>query len=281
MDSVARYLVAKGLFSLIALAGAIYLSGSAAVAGLAMAAVFACVLLFGEARYTVVSARIVWDRKSYRRLALMALPLGLVMMMISLAANMPRYFVESILGTRALGVFAALTYLSIAATTLINAIGLALTPRLARLFASEERASFPLLLLRFSLLAAVPCLAGMGILVLAGKPILAFLYGPLYAADLGVAIRVMAAGAVSCAASVLGYGLTAARCFRQQVPLFLGVTAVAALAASTLIPRYGLNGAAAGLMVAAMAQVVGSVAILYFAMRQGREVRTPVAEMAV
>lgn len=281
MDSVARYLIVKGIFSLLAIAAAILLSGNAAVAGLAMAVVFACVLLFGESRRAVASARVIWNWQSFRRLTLMALPLGFVMMLISVSVNMPRYFIENSLGTKALGVFAALTYLSVAATTLINAIGLALTPRLARLYASEDRSSFPLLLFRSSLLAALPCLAGMGILALAGKTILTFVYGPPYAANIPLAIEVMAAGSVSCAASVLGYGLTAARCFRQQVPLFLGVVAVAALAASTLIPLYGLSGAAIGQIAAATAQLFGSAAILFFAMRRGRAQGPPDAALKI
>lgn len=190
------------------------------------------------------------------------------MMLISVTANMPRYFVESRLGSAALGVFAALTYLSLAGSTVVNAVGLAVTPRLAHLFACGERLDFVRKLLGMSVLAGLAGVAGMGILKLGGKPLLTLIYGSVYAANLETAIWIMGAGAVSYAASVVGYGLTAARCFREQLPLFLIVTLVAGGASYALVPRYGLKGAALAQLAAALAQLLGSTAILSSALKR-------------
>jgi O-antigen/teichoic acid export membrane protein len=274
MCSVARYLILKGVLSVLAIAAVIRFTGSAKFAALAMAAVFGGVLLIGELRFAVKSPRAIWNRTAFSSLCLMALPLGFVMMMISVIANMPRYFVQKELGSGALGVFAALTYLGIAATTMINAVGLAATPRLARLFASRDTHAFSRLLLRFCLLATLPGIAGMTLLAMCGAPLLQLLYGPAYAARVDVAIWVMAAASFTCAASVFGYGLSAARCFRQQVPLFIGVTAVAAVACSKLIPGYGLAGAVWGQIASAIAQLLGSASILYVAARRTATGRT-------
>jgi len=268
MRQVAVYLILKGLLSVAAMGVAVWLTGSALAGALAMAAVFASVLVFGELRFAVAVPRVNWNWRAFRRLSVIALPLGFVMMMISVTANMPRYFVESALGAKGLGVFAALTYLGVAATMLVNAIGLAATPRLARLYISDSRGAFPQLLLRGSLLATIPGLAAIGILATFGEPVLRLVYGQAYAAHVDVAIWVMAAAALACAASVLGYGLTAARCFHQQVPLFVVVMGIAALAMYELVPRYGLVGAAAGQIVTAVAQLSGSALILYFAVRR-------------
>ncbi len=268
MDSVARYVIGKGVLSVAAIGLAFRLTGSVEIAVMAMAAVFAGVLLLGEARFALAPARPVWNRAAFGRLCVTALPLGFVMMMISVTANMPRYFVEGSLGAKSLGIFAALSYLGIAATTVVNAVGLAATPRLARLFLAEDRAAFPRVLLRSCLLSTVPGIAGVILLAAGGGPLLRVLYGPAYAARVDVAIWVMAAASITCAACVLGYGLTAARCFRQQVPLFIGVAGVAAMASATLIPRYGLAGAAAGQIVTALAQLAGSAIILLFAVRR-------------
>lgn len=267
MNSVARYLAVKGTASVIGVGIALKLSGSAFAASLAMAAVFAAVLLLGESRFAVASPHIYWNWIAFRRLALMAFPLGVVMMLISVTANMPRYFVESRLGSNALGVFAALSYLSLAGSTVVNAAGLAATPRLARLFGAGERLAFVRKLLWMSALAALLGIGGVAILALGGKPFLTLIYGSVYAANLDVAIWVMVGGALSYAASVIGYGLTAARCFREQLPLFVTVTAVAAGASYALIPRYGLKGAVFAQIAAGAAQLLYGSAILVSALK--------------
>ena len=268
MNSVARYLAVKGMASVIAVGIALKLSGSVFAAALAMAAVFAAVLLLGESRFAVASARVCWNWTAFRQLALMAFPLGVVMMLVSVTANMPRYFVESRLGSNALGVFAALSYLSFAGSTVVNAAGLAATPRLARLFVSGERLAFVRKLLWMTALAALLGIGGIAILALGGKPLLTLIYGSLYAANLDVAIWVMAGGALSYAASVIGYGLTAARCFREQLPLFVTVTAVAAGASYVLVPRFGLRGAVFAQIAAGAAQLLYGAAILVCALKR-------------
>jgi O-antigen/teichoic acid export membrane protein len=275
MDSVARWLALKGTVSVIAVALAVKLAHSAIAASLAMTAVFASVLLLGESRFAVSSARVYWNWPAFRRLAWMALPLGVVMMLISVTTNLPRYFIEGRLGPAALGVFAALSYLTVAGSTVINAVGLAATPRLARSFATGERARFLRELSSMCALAALAGFGGIGILALAGKPLLSLIYGPVYAGNVDVAMWIMAAGAVAYSASVVGYGLTAARCFRPQLPLAAAAAAVTGVALYVLVPRYGLIGAAAAQIAGAVAQLVCASAILFSALRRPVFVTAP------
>src|SRR5271165_2677265 len=58
-----------------------------------------------------------WQRPTLARLIHLSLPLGIVMMLISLNASMPRYFVERYRGPAELGIYAAVAYLPIAGTT--------------------------------------------------------------------------------------------------------------------------------------------------------------------
>src|SRR5205807_1688389 len=67
-----------------------------------------------------------------------ALPLGLVLMLGSLSTNTPRYFIEHQFGSRELGIFSAIASLLNIAKTIVNALGQAALPRLARLFASQD-----------------------------------------------------------------------------------------------------------------------------------------------
>jgi O-antigen/teichoic acid export membrane protein len=209
-----------------------------------------------------------------RKLAVMALPLGFAMMLVSLNANMPRYFVEHWWGPQSLGVFAALSYLSVAGSTVVNAIGQAAMPRLALCYASDQRTGFVYTLAAMSAVAGALGAGGFAILALFGKPVLRVLYGAVYAERVDVALWVMGGATILYVASAMGYGLTSARCFRPQLPLFGVVTVVAAGASLLLVPRYGLIGAAAAQAIAGAVQLAGTGTILLWHM--GRRPLAPV-----
>ena len=60
-----------------------------------------------------------------------ALPVGLVLMLISLSVNVPRYFISHHHGQRELGVYSAIANLMVAGTMVMTALGQAASPRLA------------------------------------------------------------------------------------------------------------------------------------------------------
>jgi hypothetical protein len=68
---------------------------------------------------------------------------------------------------------------------------------------------------------------------------------------------------VSC---FLGYGMTAARYFRVQMPLFVLVTGSSAIACFWLIPTQGVLGAAIALIVGAIVQAVFSLGVIVHAL---------------
>lgn len=255
MDRIARSLLLKGPLALAALAVAYALSRSVAVAALALAGVYAAVWL-GYDRH---SARLVaaeeplrprWSRARLQRLAWLALPLGLVMMLISLNSNIPRYIIERTLGEAELGIYSAMAYLQVAGTTVVSALGQSASPRLAQHYAAGQYGAFRRLLLRLvGLGAGLGAAAVLGALLL-GRPLLTLLYTAEFAAHNDVLVWLMAAAGVGFVASFLGYGLTAARQFRIQLPLFAAVDALTLTACLLLIPAHGLLGAAlAGLAV--------------------------------
>ncbi len=75
----------------------------------------------------------------------------------------------------------------------------------------------------------------------------------------------MVAAAISYMSSFLGYGMTAARYFRVQTPLFVIVTATSAMACLWLLPTQGLIGAAKALIFAAIVQAVFSLGVIIHA----------------
>ncbi len=291
MDRIALSKIIKGLLSLVVLGAGVYFTGSVVWGIFGLALVWAGILVF----YDVASAHRIlqhpmkndatgeaamqgsrspehalspsWQRSTLGRLTWLALPLGLVMMLISLNTNIPRYFIEYFLGIEELGIFAALAYLMVAGNVVINALGQAASPRLAKQYAAGNRAAFLRLLGYLMGIGAVLGAGAVGVAVVAGEPILTLLYGAEYARQ-DLFVWLMVAAMVFYVASFLGHGMTAARYFKVQFPLFVVVTITTTLACFWLIPEHGLYGGAMALMIAAVVQIIGSLAIVIYAVRQ-------------
>lgn len=269
LDWVSRSTQARGLLGLALLGGLFALTGSVAwgAAGLALAGAITLVA------YDLPHARRLdrgpWlTRHIPAALPRLAAPLGLVIGLVSLTSTLPRFFVEHALGPRELGIYAALTYVTVAGSLVVTALGTALTTRLAALFAGGEVRGFVGMTLRLLALAA---LFGGGLSALAwwaGTPLLRTLYGPEYAAQAGTFVWLTVGGALGYLASGLGFAVTAARQFREQVPLFVLTTLALALACGVLVPRAGLVGAAQATLAASSLQLLGSGLIVARALRR-------------
>jgi len=249
----------------------------------AMAAVWGAVLLVYDVpqalRVGKMKAHFSMNGKSLAagmlRLAWLSAPIGVVMALVSLNANVPRYFIERELGLARLGIFAAMAYPVLAGALVIGSLGQAALPRLARHYAAGEKGAFRRLLRKLQAVSLVLGLPWVLLVAVAGKPILTHLYRPEYAAYADVFLWLSVGGLVSNAASVFGYGMTAARYFRAQLPVFAVVTAVTALACAVLVPRWHLVGAAVGMTLSALAQAVGSAGVMAHALREdgGKEAK--------
>lgn len=288
MDRIAASMTIKGILSLAIIASVVYLTGNLLLSVLCLVAVWALILVFYDVRNGVrvlrsiskekspgVSSRLLlttllglnWRPQALIALSLLAMPVGIVMGLISYGANIPRYFIEYHLGTRELGIFAALAYPMGAGTTVINALGQSATPRLARYFAEKNLRAFSSLLLKLMCLGLAVGAGGILIILLAGHTILLLLYRPEYAGYTSVFLWLGIAAVIGYPASLLGFGMTAARYFRPQVPVFLTVMLATAAGCAVLVPRLQLMGAAIALVLAAICQALGSAAVILYALR--------------
>jgi O-antigen/teichoic acid export membrane protein len=206
-----------------------------------------------------------WESKALKQIVWLSLPLGYVMLLISLNVNVPRYFIERYLGERELGFFAALAYLMVSGSMIVNALGQSATPRLGKYYAAGNSQAFRQLLFKLVVIGAG--LGGLGILVsvLAGKQILSIFYQPEYAQYADLFVWLMIAAGISYISYFLGYGMTAARYFRIQMPLFTLATATSAATSFWLIPRLGLKGAAIALIIGALVEAVFSLGVIFHA----------------
>jgi O-antigen/teichoic acid export membrane protein len=194
--------------------------------------------------------------------------LGVVLMLITLSGNLPRYAIERRLGATALGVFAAVASFQTIGAAVINPLGQTMTPRLARAFSEGDTGLFLRLAARLTGAACLLGAAGVGVALAVGRLALGAAYGRAFTPYRGLLVWMMAAGILSYAGSALGYVITAARTFASQAPLFVAVAAVSGAASWWLVPRLGLEGAAFALALAWAAQIAGELLILRYALRR-------------
>jgi len=196
------------------------------------------------------------------RLARESAPLGGVNGVYAAGQSVPRYLLDLSHGAAAVGYFTALAAVTPALSQLASAVCHAAAPRLGWNAVGDGR-RYRALVLR--LLAA---LGGFGLVLvvgaaLAGRPLLTLAYSAGYAAHHGAFVVVVAAGAVNVVNQVFYFALVATRRLPAQLALEclgLGVVVTAGL---VLIPRFGIGGAAAALLLATVARTAaGGVLVL-------------------
>jgi O-antigen/teichoic acid export membrane protein len=286
MDKIAVSLMLKGPLSLLALGLGIYFTGSLlwGVIGLTIAWLFA--LLFSDIRNSESLLRHLWktardnntlsDRSFYTitphwqpqkllSLTTLALPMGIVMLFVSLNINIPRYVLEQHLGVEDLGIFAAISYLMVAGKLVVSSLAMSADARLSKYYASGNIPAFRHLMLKLLGIGAV--LGGLGVVValVSGKTLLSLLYKPEYGQRNDIFILVMVAALIDYLFAFLGHGMTAARYFRVQMPILATVSLAAVLSSLLLIPTMGMQGAAFSLIISTLVGVLGSLGVLIHA----------------
>ena len=265
-------MIGKGILMVPAAAIALYLGRTAAWGVAGMLVVWIGVLAFYElpvlSRLQAGAARFVWNAPAFARLAWSSLPLGFVMMLVSFNSNIPRYFIEDYQGRRQLGVYAALAYIPVAGSSLINAAGQAISARLALYYGSAERAAFIRLLVKVCFGAALLGLGLTAVAAFGGDQLLTLVYQAQYTGQRTLFVLLMAGGGIGFVASLLGYAMTATRLFRIQLPLQGCVTLVTFIASAILIPRHGLVGAGLSVLMASCVQLGLSAAVVAWALRK-------------
>jgi O-antigen/teichoic acid export membrane protein len=273
MDRVARSLALRGTLAVAVLWIAVYLTGSVLIGSVGLAIGWgAVVALYDLPALKGSLARPWWlaikpgPTTNWRKLAglaTVAAPLGVVMMLLSLNTNLPRYVIQHQLGERALGIFAAIAYLMVAGTTVVGALGQSASPRLAQFHAAGDIKRFRILLAKLAAIAGALGIGGILVAVAVGGPLLRIMFRADYAAAGNVLIWMMIAAAFSYVASALGYGLTASRRFKIQAPLNSVVIVVTAVSSVLLIPRHGLVGASVATLLGAIAQLVATACVVW------------------
>ncbi|MDZ7640152.1 MAG: lipopolysaccharide biosynthesis protein [Bryobacterales bacterium] len=270
MRQVAWSMIGRTIVSVGALGAALWITGNLLWAVGALAAGRLTVLLLYDLPAGVAGETLA--RSGFpeaRRIFETALPLGLVLMLVSLNTNLPRYAIEHRLGSAELGVFAAVVSFITVGSTMANAMGQSATARLARHFQEGRFAEFRRLTFGMASMMLALGVAGIAVAMFAGRWVLELLYRPEFAAYQPLLVAAMGAGTLSYLAIALGYSVTSARIFRAQLPLFALSAAVCGVASWLLVPGMGLYGAISALALAGLMLIAGQWWILRAALRDG------------
>lgn len=193
-----------------------------------------------------------------KRLTAVTLPLGLAAMLMSFAMNMPRYFVEHFRGSSELGIFSALSYLTLTGAVVVNSITEAAMPRFAQYMAARQRTQAANLLWR--LLAITAFFSGAGIAVAAcfSHPLLLVVYKAEYAGSTRLLVLLMIGAGLANLAAVCNYLLLAGRQMLAHLVSLVALTVLMAAACVYCVPRWGATGAAIASLLAFTVQLAWS-----------------------
>jgi len=139
---------------------------------------------------------------------------------------------------------------------------------MSKQFAEGDVRGFRLLLTKLLWFAAALGVAGLGLTLLAGRPVLTIVYEPQYAEHVDLLLVMVVTASVTAIASFLGFAMTAARRFRAQLPIMGATVATTFALTLALVPRFGLMGAAYALLFGAAVQAAASYLVLNAAMRR-------------
>lgn len=275
MDRMAISMMLKGPLSLVTLIIGLILTQSiiGAVIGLALAWVLVLIIIDVPSGSSVLKTantkrdnqeqlRPRWIPKVQWTLFWNTLPMGIVMMLISLNTSIPRYFIEYYHGEEALGIFSSIAYLMVAGITIVAALGTSASPQLSQYIAAGNMNRFRNLLLKLLGVALFLGVSGFLVAWFGGNLILGFIYGEEYAVYSDVLIWIMVAAGIGYMSSFLGYAMTAARYFRTQLVIFIIVALATGILSAYLIPQMGLLGGAIALILSAIIQFLCSVIVV-------------------
>jgi len=285
MDRMGISIICKGFLELVAMALGVYVTGGlmSGIVGLILVRTFIILTYdrrsihlvldhshpgvpteFLPSRSNFLVYKPIWSKNILPQLAWLSLPVAVAATLISLNGTMPRYFIIHYLGEFDLGIFTALSYVLVGGSMVVMALGLSLSPRLAKYYAQARQAEFRRLMFKGLLMVGLLCFAGVLGAHLWGGGFLTLIYRPEYACQIKVFLWLMIGGTLGFLANFLRSVITAARYLRVQLPIYIVTTLVSMAACYYWIPLYGLIGAAYAVLCSSLlAFILNSLLISY------------------
>lgn len=184
-----------------------------------------------------------FDFRKNREIFKIALPLGLVIFIISLNSNVSKFMIERFLGTEMQGIYSSISYLIILGTFVCNAVGQSFSPRLSKYFSDKNFSQFINLQKKFIIFNVVVGLLAIVFSVFFGELMLRILFNGKIAEYSNLLTLVMIGGLGNYLATALGYTLTSMREFRIQPRINLIIFIIKFLLLLFFVRKFGIYGA--------------------------------------
>lgn len=276
LDRIAKSLILRGTLSTITLALVFFVTHDLTAAVSCYAVSWVVVLLLFDRR--AVSGPIVFDRdrtaRSLRDFVRNGVPLGITALFVNLSPNIPRYVLEQRAGADQLGIFSAMAYFIIVGTVVVSAVGQSLVPILARHHANGAHRQFYALTGKALLFAFSIGACGVILTLAVGGVVLEIVYGKAFGLHADLFPLFALAATVSYVGNILGYVISAAKIFTLQAPAFFVSVLVSLAASYTLIPAYGVRGAAYTLILTSLSNCIIPMLLLAHHMLRERKAAT-------
>lgn len=197
-----------------------------------------------------------------KEIIILGLPVGIAVMLISIQANVPRYFLEYYLSIDLVGVYTIFYYFIVVGGVVMNSICQYLSPSFSEFYRDGRISELKKMVLQANLIAIF--LGGIGLvlsLLLHGF-IIKILYGVQYIKYSYLLPYFMIASIFTYMSIVSGYLLTSLNLLKIQVPIFISLLLFTLIYCYLLIPSYGLLGAVYSTIFSAMSQfLIGSFVV--------------------
>jgi O-antigen/teichoic acid export membrane protein len=251
MDYIAVSMLIRGATAFAAFAVTFYVTGSLSSALLVVCASWLVVLALYDAR---MACRLVvagspwwkphWSAETAKQLFWMGMPAGILSWLTSLQVNVPRYFVQHVMGEAALGVLSAQAFLLIGLEMGARSFNYAAMPRMARFIQLRDMDRLRHLLERLTMLGLALATGVVAAALVAGRRLISLLLGPAYA-DYSWLFVILSLGfAVRTATMPTAMTLRAINAYSSMI--VVQILSILTLFASCVVfvPMYGLEGSA-------------------------------------
>lgn len=197
-----------------------------------------------------------------RKLIIKGLPLGIVLLVISLNANVSKYFLEAYCGTEKQAIYSSISYILIIGLFILDSLGQTFVPRLSKYYYNAEFYQFKKLTTTFVALSFFigACLYLFSLFF--GDIALKFLFNEKISEYSVFLSNYLLVSILIFIASSLGYTLTAMGEFKVQPFINITILLVNIILSFFLIEKYELNGVIIGLGACFSIQIIITFVII-------------------
>jgi O-antigen/teichoic acid export membrane protein len=198
-----------------------------------------------------------------KKIIINGMPLGIAVMLISLQANIPKYFLEHYFNVELVGVYTIFYYFIIVGGIVISSVCQYLSPYFSESYRDSNLYELKRAIFNVMLIALILGVLGLAITLPLHGFIIKSIYGSNYIGYSYLLPYMMLAGLFTYFSIVSGYLLTSLNLLKIQMPIFIFLMALTFLFSYWLIPTYGLLGAVYTTMLSAFSQFLISSLIVY------------------